>query len=77
MTRPDSSSQSSIAPTADPVHRDPRGDRSVTSGAIAAAAFQAEIAALEALDDRTFADVLPQTRAPIVARVAARGRPDQ
>lgn len=37
------------------------------------AAFQAEVAALEALDDAAFADVVPAIRPPIVCRVVARG----
>jgi hypothetical protein len=40
----------------------------------AAVAFKAEIAALEALDDVAFGDVLLAGRQPIVARVVARGR---
>lgn len=75
MARTDSSSQSSIAPVADPVRRDSPGNKTM-SCAVAVAAFKAEVAALEGLDERTFADVLPHTRAPIVARVAARGRLD-
>lgn len=40
----------------------------------AAAAFLAEIAALEALDDGSFADVLPGLRPDIVGRIDPRGR---
>lgn len=39
-----------------------------------AVAFLAEIAALTALDDAAFADVVPSARAPVVAPVVARGR---
>jgi hypothetical protein len=46
-------------------------------GGAAAAAFLTEIATLEALDDDTFAGVVPATRPEIVARVVPRGRPGE
>lgn len=76
MTRSDSPHQPSIAHSTDPVRRDAPSGTGGTHCSVAAAAFRAEIAALEALGDRTFAEVVPHTREPIVARVVGRGRLD-
>jgi len=74
MTHSDSPHQPSIAHTMNSVGRDAPHGIPGTPCAVAAAAFRAEIAALEGLDDRTFAEVVPHTRAPIVATVVGRGR---